>query len=148
MCNKKPLKDFRKICLFKEIPRWLGGKEFTCHCRRWRFDPCIGKILWWLKWLPTPVFLPQKSHRQRNLEGYSPWSDQELNMTEWLRMHTVLKFILQQLHWQWTGARCREENDRGTIEGFEIHFHHQCLLFKSAFIGAQLLCNAGLGSAV
>ena len=25
------------------------------------------------KWQPTPVFLPGKSHRQRNLEGYGPW---------------------------------------------------------------------------
>ena len=24
-------------------------------------------------WLPTPVFLPEKSHGQRNLAGYSPW---------------------------------------------------------------------------
>ena len=28
--------------------------------------------LWRRKWQPTPVFLPGKSHRQRNLEGYSP----------------------------------------------------------------------------
>ena len=26
------------------------------------------------KWQPTPVFLPGKSHRQRSLAGYSPWS--------------------------------------------------------------------------
>ena len=25
------------------------------------------------KWQPTPVLLPGKSHRQRNLAGYSPW---------------------------------------------------------------------------
>ena len=25
------------------------------------------------KWLPTPVFLPGKSHRQRRLAGYSPY---------------------------------------------------------------------------
>ena len=24
--------------------------------------------------IPTPVFLPRKSHGQRSLEGYSPWS--------------------------------------------------------------------------
>ena len=25
------------------------------------------------KWQPTPVFLPGKSHGERNLVGYSPW---------------------------------------------------------------------------
>ena len=27
------------------------------------FDPWIGKIPWRRKWQPTPVFLPEKSHR-------------------------------------------------------------------------------------
>ena len=25
------------------------------------------------KWQPPPIFLPEKSHRQRSLVGYSPW---------------------------------------------------------------------------
>ena len=25
------------------------------------------------EWQPTPVFLPEKSHGQRSLVGYSPW---------------------------------------------------------------------------
>ena len=29
-------------------------------------------IPWRRKWQPTPVFLPEKSHRQRSLAGYSP----------------------------------------------------------------------------
>ena len=28
---------------------------------------------WRRKWQPAPVFLPGKSHGQRNLVGYSPW---------------------------------------------------------------------------
>ena len=31
---------------------------------------------------PTPVFLPGKSHRQKNLAGYSPWGLRALDMTE------------------------------------------------------------------
>ena len=31
---------------------------------------------------PTPVFLPGKSHGQRSLVGYSPWSRKELDPTE------------------------------------------------------------------
>ena len=33
------------------------------------------------KWQPTPVFLPGKSHEQKNLVGYSPWGCEELDMT-------------------------------------------------------------------
>ena len=41
-------------------------------------------FLWRMKWQPTPVPLPGKSHRQRSLAGYSPWSCKELDTTEWL----------------------------------------------------------------
>ena len=40
------------------------------QCRRLGFDPWVGKIPWRREWLPTPVFLPGKSHGQRNLAGY------------------------------------------------------------------------------
>ena len=39
--------------------------------------PGLGRFPWRRKWLPTPVFLPGKSHEQRNLVGYSPWSCKE-----------------------------------------------------------------------
>ena len=28
------------------FPRWLSGKEFSCQCRRCRFDPWVRKIPW------------------------------------------------------------------------------------------------------
>ena len=33
------------------------------------------------KWQPTPVFLPEKSHGQRSLAGYSPQGRKELDVT-------------------------------------------------------------------
>ena len=45
------------------------------------FDPCVGKIPWSRKWLPTPVLLPGKSHGQRSLPGYSLWVAEELDVT-------------------------------------------------------------------
>ena len=42
---------------------------------------------WRRKWQPTPVFLPGKSHEQRSLVGYSPWSCKEADMTEHTCMH-------------------------------------------------------------
>ena len=35
-------------------------------------------------WLPTPVFLPGKSHGERSLVGYRPWAHKELDTTEQL----------------------------------------------------------------
>ena len=37
------------------------------------FDPWAGKIPWRGERLPTPVFLPEEFHGQRNLAGYNPW---------------------------------------------------------------------------
>ena len=63
------------------LPRWLSGKESTCHCRIHGFNPWVGKIPWRRKWQPTSVFLPGKFHRQKNLVGYSPWDHKESDTT-------------------------------------------------------------------
>ena len=51
---------------------WLGGKESSCQCRRYGFNPSVRKIPWRRKWQPTPVFLPEKSYGQGSLAGYGP----------------------------------------------------------------------------
>ena len=51
---------------------WLSGKESTCQCRRWGFDPWVRKIPWRRTCQPTPLFLSGKSCGQRSLAGYSP----------------------------------------------------------------------------
>ena len=53
-----------------------------------REDPLVP---WRRAWQPTPVFLPGESHGQRSLAGYSPWGCKELDMTERLHFHTVVK---------------------------------------------------------
>ena len=62
--------------------RWLSDKEFACQCRRHTFDLWVRKMLWSRKWLPTPVFLPGKSHGWRSLAGYSPYDHKESNANE------------------------------------------------------------------
>ena len=47
----------------------------------------VGKVPWRRKWQLTPVFLPEWSHGQRSLAGYSTWGLKELNGTKWLSMH-------------------------------------------------------------
>ena len=41
------------------------------------------EIPWTMKWLPTPIFLPGKSHRQRSMVGYSPWCCKRLVEKSW-----------------------------------------------------------------
>ena len=62
-----------------------SGKEPACQSGNLRDTGStpgwVGKIPWRKKWQPTPVFLPGKSHGQRNLAGYSPWGITEWDMT-------------------------------------------------------------------
>ena len=43
-----------------------------------RLDPSVRKIPWRRKWPPSSIFLPEKSHGQRSLVGYSSWGHKEL----------------------------------------------------------------------
>ena len=56
-------------------------KESARHYRRCELHPWVRKIPWRRKWQPIAIFLPGKSHGQRSLVGYNPWSHEELNMT-------------------------------------------------------------------
>ena len=49
---------------------------------------CCFRSCWRRKWQPTLVFLPGKSHGQRDLAGYSPWGRKESDMTERLTLPT------------------------------------------------------------
>ena len=42
----------------------------------------VRKIPWRRAQKPISVFLPEESHGQRSLEGYSPWGFTESDMTE------------------------------------------------------------------
>ena len=80
-----------------DLPSFPGGargKKPACQCRickRREFDPWVGKIPWRRAWQPTLVFLPEESHGQRSLDGYSPWGCKELIMPtcSW----TILKMV-------------------------------------------------------
>ena len=74
------------------FPRWHGGKESTCQCRRGGFSPRVGKVPWRKKWQLTPVLLPGQSRGQRRLADYSRWGHKEWDTIEWLSTHTHLFF--------------------------------------------------------
>ena len=69
---------------FMPCPWWLRQERICLQCRRPGFDLWVRKTPWRQKWLPTPVFLPGKSHGQRSLVGCSLWGRKESHMTEWL----------------------------------------------------------------
>ena len=50
--------------------------------------PWVRKVPWKRKQLPTPVFLPGKSHGQRSLVDYSSWGHKESDVSQWLSTHS------------------------------------------------------------
>ena len=74
------------------LPGWFRQERICLRCRRLGFEPWVGKIPWRRKWLPTPVFLPGKSHGQRILMGYCSWGCKVSDMTE---------AIFTSLHLKW-----------------------------------------------
>ena len=74
-------------------------KEPTCECgsfRRPGFDPWVGKIPWRRAWQPAPAFLPEKSHGERRLAGYSPCGHKELDTTEGLSASVSAELVMTQ----------------------------------------------------
>ena len=64
------LEEFKVALVVKNLPANEGDERDAGR-----------KIPWRREWLPTPVFLPGKSHGQRSLVGYSPWGHKELDTT-------------------------------------------------------------------
>ena len=69
------------------FPSYSASKESACNAGRRRFDSWVRKSSWRRKWQSTPVFLPEKSHGQRSLAGYSPKSRKESDSTENTHTH-------------------------------------------------------------
>ena len=71
-------------CL-RGFPGGTSGKEPACQHRRHkrcRFDPWIRKFPWRRAWQSTPVFLPEKSHVEMSLVGFSSYCHKESDRTE------------------------------------------------------------------
>ena len=55
------------------FPGGLAGKESACNVGDLDLIPGLGRFPWRrMAWQPTLAFLPENSHRQRSLGGYSP----------------------------------------------------------------------------
>ena len=54
------------------FPGGSDGKESACHAVDLGLIAGLGRFPRRMEWLPTPIFLPEESHGQRSLVGYSP----------------------------------------------------------------------------
>ena len=78
----------------KRASWWLNSKESACNAGDTGLIPGSGKIPWMMKWQPTPVFLPGKSHCQRSLEGYNPWGHKRAQLTLRLNNNKSTYYVL------------------------------------------------------
>ena len=76
-----PSCSFRTLIQYGLNPWWLRRSGICLQCRRPRFHPWVGKILWRRAWRPSPVSLPGGSRGQRSLGGYSRWNHKDLDTT-------------------------------------------------------------------
>ena len=91
------------------FPGGSDGKESDCNSGGPGSVPGSRKLPCRRKWQATPVFLPGKAHGQRNLVGYSPWSQKVMDTIERLPFHfTSPQWVFQTrpLVFPWSGLHC------------------------------------------
>ena len=97
--------------LCRGFPGGARGKEPACQCKRHKrggFHTFLGKIPWRRAWQPTLAFLPEESHGQSSLVGYSLVGHR--SGLDLARIQSYILFFLKVLGWdgwmasltQWT----------------------------------------------
>ena len=113
---------------------WLSWSRIHLQCRRPGFDPCVGKIPWRRKGLPTPVFWPGE------FQGlYRPLGRKESDMTGRLSLHSLTQSKLAQ-------TRNGESEARNliTVLGKIVFFKPAGSLgFPGGSDGKASACNVG-----
>ena len=72
------------------FPGGSDGKETACNAGDPSLIPGLGRFPCRRDWPPTPVFLPERSHKQGSLARCSLWGCKELDTTEQLiHIHTM-----------------------------------------------------------
>ena len=72
--------------LLRVLPGGSDSKESACHAGDLDLIPGLGRSPGEENGNLAPIFLPGKSHGQRSLVGYSPWSCKESDMTKGLTL--------------------------------------------------------------
>ena len=79
--------------------------------RRSRFNPWVGKNPWRREWLPTPIFLPGESHRQRSPILKIHWKDWCWNWNS----NSLATWCEEPTHWKrpWCWERLKAKGEGG-----------------------------------
>ena len=104
---------------------------------RCKFNPWIGKIPWRRERLRTPVFLPEKSHGQRSLAGYSPRGHKESDTTAHTHMQLAYEYECGPIssdNWTFTGLLLRTSNSLSKPSS-------PCRCFRNA-LGSLYVCSS------
>ena len=99
------------------LPCWLRWWRICLKCRRPTFHPWVRKIPLEEEMSANSIFLPGESHKQRSLEGYSPWGRRELDLSERL----TLWFCFSGWNLTHTPSRV-DECDGYTVKGILFSF--------------------------
>ena len=90
-----------------ELGSWLLGLVYF-YCTGSQSQAACSKLVekdrvnldWSRKWQPTPVFLPENSHGQKSLVGYTPWGRKEWNTTKQLSTGMRRLSLYHSLDWK------------------------------------------------
>ena len=105
----------------------LKVQEYFCASfGKWSFKTklikCSNIVLLMLRYFPTPVFLPGKSHGQRSLVGCSPWGCEESDTIEQLHFHFSLSCIGER-NGNPLQCSCLENPRDGSLVGCRLWSH-------------------------
>ena len=129
--RKKGAINFKRAIypLLWSLASLVARKSRIClQCKRFEFNPWVGKILWRKKWQPTPVFLSGESRGQRCLAGYSLWGHKELGTTEatkHARGHTAVSYWLYPVQFSSVTQSCPTLCDPMNHSTPGLPVHHQ-----------------------
>ena len=91
------------------LPNNSADKELTCSAGDRGLIPGLGRFSGEGKWQSTPIFLPEKSHGQRYLVGYSPKGCKELDMKA-VYCHPAYLTYMQSTSWETLGWKKHKLN--------------------------------------
>ena len=74
--------------VFWGFPGVSVGKESACNMGDLGLIPRLGRYPGEGHWSPFQYSCLENPHGQRSLAGYSPWGQEELDMTEQISTHT------------------------------------------------------------
>ena len=87
-----------KTSLLLEFAIYFQELCWSEHAAQWCFS-CFCLAFLMVRWQPTPVLLPGKSHGQRSMVGYSPWGGKESDTTEWLHFTSLCYYRILSDNW-------------------------------------------------